>query len=447
MSTKRPFGPSSPSQSRERKTNMVDYIALLKKEVCPAEGCTEPVAVAFAVSLAAEQLDVVPSSVNLKLSANIIKNALGVGIPGTGMVGIEIAAALGAVIRQSAKKLEVLQGFSAEQLDEAKAMVDAKIIRVEQKQTPEALYIEASVEADGQTGRVIVCRDHTNVVRVEKNGEVVLDKPISIGECGGEESTGLTVDGIYEFATTVPFEDVKFILDCVELNTRVSEEGLSGDYGLEVGKRMGAGANTRGVLLNNLSLRLISATAAASDARMGGCPLSVMTCAGSGNQGLASSLPIIELSRVLGSSDEDLARALVISDLVVMHIKEYMGRLSPLCGSGIAGGTGACCGMTYLQGGNLPEIKCAVNNMLATLQGMICDGAKATCALKIAAGTNAAIMSSTLALADIQPSSMDGIVFDDAEQTIQHTGKLVREGFATTDEAILSIMLAKQLEN
>ena len=407
---------------------MVDYIALLKKEVCPAEGCTEPVAVAFAVSLAAEQLDVVPSSVNLKLSANIIKNALGVGIPGTGMVGIEIAAALGAVIRQSAKKLEVLQGFSAEQLDEAKAMVDAKIIRVEQKQTPEALYIEASVEADGQTGRVIVCRDHTNVVRVEKNGEVVLDKPISIGEGGGEESTGLTVDGIYEFATTVPFEDVKFILDCVELNTRVSEEGLSGDYGLEVGKRMGAGANTRGVLLNNLSLRLISAT-------------------GSGNQGLASSLPIIELSRVLGSSDEDLARALVISDLVVMHIKEYMGRLSPLCGSGIAGGTGACCGMTYLQGGNLPEIKCAVNNMLATLQGMICDGAKATCALKIAAGTNAAIMSSTLALADIQPSSMDGIVFDDAEQTIQHTGKLVREGFATTDEAILSIMLAKQLEN
>ena len=435
MSTKKPFEPSSPSQSRERKTIMVDYIALLKKEVCPAEGCTEPVAVAFAVSLAAEQLDVAPASVNLKLSANIIKNALGVGIPGTGMVGIEIAAALGAVVRQSAKKLEVLQGFSAEQLDEAKAMVDAKIIHVEQKQTPEALYIEAFVEAGGQTGRVIVCRDHTNVVRVEKNGEVILDKPISIGEGGGEKGTGLTIDGIYEFATTVPFEDIKFILDCVELNTRVSEEGMSGDYGLEVGKRMGAGANTRGVLLNNLSLRLISATAAASDARMGGCPLSVMTCAGS------------ELSRVLGSSDEDLARALVISDLVVMHIKEYMGRLSPLCGSGIAGGTGACCGMTYLQGGNLPEVKCAVNNMLATLQGMICDGAKATCALKIAAGTNAAIMSSTLALADIQPSSMDGIVFDDAEQTIQHTGKLVREGFATTDEAILSIMLAKQLEN
>ncbi len=425
---------------------MVDYIQLLKKEIVPAEGCTEPVAVAYAVSLAAEQLAGGPADVRLQLSANIIKNALGVGIPGTGMVGIEIAAALGAVVRNSAKKLEVLQGFSPEQLAEAKALVDAHVVRVEQKTTPETLYIEATLTDGADTSRVVVCRDHTNVVRVEKNGEVLLDKPISVATGDAGAGTGLTVDGIFEFATTVPFEDVAFILDCVPLNTRVSEEGLRGCYGLEVGRRMSAGSNARGVLLNNLSLRLISATAAASDARMGGCPLSVMTCAGSGNQGLASSLPVIELARALGSSDEDLARALAISDLVVIHIKEYMGRLSPLCGSGIAGGTGACCGMTYLQGGNLPEIKCAINNMLATLQGMICDGAKATCALKIAAGTNAAITSSTLALADIQPSSLEGIVFADAEDTISNTGKLVREGFATTDEAILSIMLAKQLE-
>lgn len=425
---------------------MVDYIGLLKKEVVPAEGCTEPVAVAFAVSLAAEQLGSDATDVRLKLSANIIKNALGVGIPGTGMVGIEIAAALGAVVKQSAKRLEVLQGFSPEQLAAAKELVEAHVVHVEQKATPEALYIEALLTDGTDTSRVIVCRNHTNVVRVEKNGEVLVDKPISVGVGDADGGTGLTVDGIYEFATTVPFEGIKFVLDCVPMNTRVSEEGLRNSYGLEVGRRMSAGSNARGVLLNNLSLRLISATVAASDARMGGCPLSVMTCAGSGNQGLASSLPIIELGRALGSSDEDLARALVMSFLVVMHIKEYMGRLSPLCGSGIAGGTGSCCGMTYLQGGNLPEIKCAINNMLATLQGMICDGAKATCALKIAAGTNAAITSSTLALADIQPSSLEGIVFEDAEDTISHTGKLVREGFATTDEAILSIMLAKQLE-
>ncbi len=425
---------------------MVDYIGLLKKEIVPAQGCTEPVAVAYAVALAAEQLGGPATDVRLRLSANIIKNALGVGIPGTGMVGIEIAAALGAVIRQSAKKLEVLQGFTPGQLAEAKSLVDAHAVRVEQMQTPETLYIEALLADGADTSRAVVCRDHTNVVRVEKNGEVLLDKPLSVAAGEAAEGTGLTVDGIYEFASTAPFDDIAFILDCVPLNTRVSGEGLRNSYGLEVGRRMSAGSNARGVLLNNLSLRLISATAAASDARMGGCPLSVMTCAGSGNQGLASSVPIIELARALGSPDEDLARALVISDLVVIHIKEYMGRLSPLCGSGIAGGTGACCGMTYLQGGELPEIKCAINNMLATLQGMICDGAKATCALKIAAGTNAAITSSTLALADIQPSSLEGIVFADAEDTIRNTGRLVREGFATTDEAILSIMLAKQLE-
>lgn len=425
---------------------MVDHIALLKREVVPAQGCTEPIAVAFAASLAAEQLPATPLTIELSLSANIIKNALGVGIPGTGMVGIEIAAALGAVVRNSASKLEVLKGFSSEQLERAKALVAQGAVVVSQNPTPEQLYIDARlVTADGHVARVVVCRDHTNVVRVEKDGEVVLDKPLSLADTSASGGTGLTVDNIYEFATTVPFDDIAFLLEAVEMNSAVSAEGLAHDYGLEVGKRMGQGSSARGQLLNNMALRLIAATAAASDARMGGCTMSVMTCAGSGNQGLASSLPVIELAHVLGSSDEDLARALAISFLLVIHIKEYMGRLSPLCGSGIAGGTGACCGMTYLQGGNLPEVKCAVNNMLATLQGMICDGAKATCALKIAAGTNAAIMSSTLALADIQPSSMDGIVFADAEQTIAHTGKLVSEGFATTDEAILSIMLAKQL--
>ena len=426
---------------------MVDFIELLKKEVVPAEGCTEPIAVAYAVSLAAEQLEGEPTDIRLKLSANIIKNALGVGIPGTGMVGIEIAAALGAVVRQSEKKLEVLSGFTPEHLAAAKALVDAHAVRVEQKATSEALYIEAMLTDGKDSSRVVIMRDHTNVVRVEKNGEVLMDEPVSVGAGADDTHEGLTVDAIYEFATTVPFEDIKFILDCVPLNTRVSDEGLSGEYGLEVGKRIGAGADRRGALLNNATLRLMSVTAAASDARMGGCPLSVMTCGGSGNQGIASSLPIIELARILGSSEEDLARALVLSDLVVLHIKEYMGRLSPLCGSGIAGGTGSCCGITFLQGGGLREIKYAINNMLATLQGMICDGAKATCALKIAAGTNSAIQCSTLALADISPTSKDGIIFDDAEETIKNTGKLMREGFAQTDEAILSIMLAKQLES
>lgn len=424
---------------------MVDFIALLRKEVVPAEGCTEPVAVAYATSIASEQLGDEATEIRLKLSANIIKNALGVGIPGTGMVGIEIAAALGAVVRQSAKKLEVLQGFTPSQLDDAKDLVAAHAVHVEQKTTSEALYIEAILSDGADTARAIIVRDHTNVVRVEKNGEVLLDEPLSVEEGSSGEGTGLTVDNIWEFATTAKFEDIKFVLGSAPLNTKVSEEGLRGDYGLEVGKRIGAGASGRTSLLNQAAIRLMSVTAAASDARMGGCPLSVMTCAGSGNQGIASSMPIVELARMLGSSDEDLARALVISDLIVIHMKEYMGRLSPLCGSGIAGGTGSCCGITYLQGGGLRELKCAINNMVAMLQGMICDGAKSTCALKIAAGTNAAVTCSTLALADIAPTSMDGIIYDDAEETIRSMGDLMR-GFTQTDEAILSIMLAKQLE-
>lgn len=427
---------------------MPDFIGLLKREVMPAQGCTEPIAVSFAASVASEQLTCDPediTDIRLLLSANIIKNALGVGIPGTGAVGIEIAAALGAVVRASDKRLEVLADFSADELELARSMVERGVIRVEQKRTDEQLYIEALLATkDGDTSRAIVCRDHTNIVLIEHAGEVLLDKPVSLGGTA-DHGTGLTIDNIYEFATTAPAADLAFLLDCVPLNTRISDEGLSGSYGLQVGNKIAAGATGRSMLLNNVTLRIMAATAAGSDARMAGCPLSVMTVAGSGNQGIACTVPLIELARMLGSSDEELSRALAISELVVCHMKEYMGRLSPLCGSGIAGGTGSCCGMTYLQGGTLKQIKFAINNMVAMLQGMICDGAKATCALKIAAGTNAAIQCSTLALSDIAPSSLDGIVFDDAEDTLQNIGTFVREGLQHTDETILSIMLTKQL--
>lgn len=424
---------------------MVDFVKLLKKEVVPAEGCTEPIAVAYAVSLAAEQLKEEVKQIKLYLSANIIKNALGVGIPGTGKIGIEIAAALGAVIKQSDKKLEVLSNFSQEQLKVADRMVADGVISVAQKLTREKLYIEAIVKSENHSSRVIVCKEHTNVILIELDKEKLFEQKVSISEDEEETETGLTVENIYDFATTAPFEEISFILNCVEMNRKVSREGLKGGYGLQVGNKIG-NADQGNFLMNNATLRIMSATSAASDARMDGCPLSIMTTAGSGNQGIACTLPVIELAKMLEVSDEKLARALVISDLIVIHIKEYMGRLSPLCGAGIAGGTGACCGMTYLQGGNLENIKYAINNMVATLSGMICDGAKTTCALKIAAGTNAAIQSSTLALSGITPTSKDGIIFDEVEDTVKNIGKLVKEGLTQTDETILSIMLAKQME-
>lgn len=428
-----------------------DFLGLLKKEVIPAQGCTEPIAVAFAVSVASEQLSCDPADIkeiHLLLSANIIKNALGVGIPGTGAVGIEIAAALGAVVRRSAAHLEVLANFAPEQLELARQMVAKKRIQIEQKAIDEQLYIEAQLKSvTGETSRAVVARDHTNVVRIERNGKVICDKPLSVSSAS-DAGTGLTIKNIYDFATSVDAADIAFLLDCVSLNMAVSKEGLSGGYGLRVGEKIASGTSgASSMLLNNIALRIMAATAAGSDARMAGCQLSVMTVAGSGNQGIACTVPVIELARELGSSDEQLSRALAISGLVVCHLKEYMGRLSPLCGSGIAGGTGACCGMTYLQGGTESQLEAAANNMIAMLQGMICDGAKATCALKIAAGTNAALHCSALALADISPSSLDGIVFDNVEDTICNIGTFVREGMQHTDETILSIMLKKQLGN
>ena len=226
------------------------------------------------------------------------------------------------------------------------------------------------------------------------------------------------------------------------MNKKVSNEGLKGGYGLQVGNKISSTSKFN-LLTSNAANQIIAATAAASDARMDGCTMPIMTTGGSGNQGIACTMPVIELGSILKKSDEDLARALIISNLITIHLKEYMGRLSPLCGAGIAGATGACCGMTYLQGGSLENIKRAINNMLADLSGLICDGAKTTCALKIATATNAAIQCSTLAMNNISPSSKDGIVFDDVEETIKNIAKLVKEGLANTDNTILSIKLAK----
>ena len=258
----------------------------------------------------------------------------------------------------------------------------------------------------------------------------------------GVNRTGLTVENIYRFIETVPFEKISFVLDCVEMNRKVSKEGLKGQYGLKVGNKVNQ-ENSQ-MFVDPVTLQILSATCAASDARMDGCPLPIMTTAGSGNQGIACSMPVIKMAEIMKVNDDKLARALALSNLMVIHIKEFMGRLSPLCGAAIAGGTGACCAMTYLQGGNLNQINCAIRNMVASLSGMICDGAKKTCALKIATGTNAALLSSTLALNNISATSQDGIIFDDVEDTVHNIEKLVKEGLKQTDQTILSIMLNKK---
>lgn len=422
------------------------YLKTLKKEVVPSEGCTEPIAIAYAASIAAEHLKGEIKEVNIYLSKNVIKNALGVGIPGTGGVGIEIAAALGISIQKSYKKLTILSNFTEDELKRAKEIVDKNIINIKQKNTHKALYIEVELLAETSKSKVIIEDTHTNVTLIECDDEIIMDNNSEVSEDLEEDYKLFKIADIYNFAKEADFDDIKFILESAKMNERVSEEGLKGDYGLQVGSKIIQKGNFN-LFSNDASNKIIAASAAASDARMDGCAMPIMTTAGSGNQGIACSIPVAQTARLLDKSEEELARALVLSNLVTIRIKKHMGRLSPLCGAGIAGATGASCGITYLLGGDLENINYCINNMISDLSGMICDGAKETCALKIATGTNAAIQCANLAMNGISATANDGIVAKDVEETIESIETLIQNGFKNVDDTILNIMLEKKKNN
>lgn len=422
------------------------YLKTLKKEVVPSEGCTEPIAIAYATSIAAEHLKGEIKEVNIYLSKNVIKNALGVGIPGTGGVGIEIAAALGISIQKSYKKLTILSNFTEDELKKAKEIVDKNIINIKQKNTHKALYIGVELLSETSKAKVIIEDTHTNVTLIECDDEIIMDNNSEVSEDLEEDYKLFKIADIYNFAKEADFDDIKFILESAKMNEKVSEEGLKGDYGLQVGSKIIEKGNFN-LFSNDASNKIIAASAAASDARMDGCAMPIMTTAGSGNQGIACSIPVAQTARLLDKSEEELARALVLSNLVTIRIKKHMGRLSPLCGAGIAGATGASCGITYLLGGDLENINYCINNMISDLSGMICDGAKETCALKIATGTNAAIQCANLAINGISATANDGIVAKDVEETIESIETLIQNGFKNVDDTILNIMLEKKKNN
>ncbi|PWX32571.1 MULTISPECIES: serine dehydratase subunit alpha family protein [Clostridium] len=414
------------------------YLKTLKKEVVPSEGCTEPIAIAYAASIAAEHLKGEIKEVNIYLSKNVIKNALG--------VGIEIAAALGISIQKSYKKLTILSNFTEDELKKAKEIVDENIINIKQKNTNKALYIEVELLSETSKSKVIIEDTHTNVTLIECDDEIIMDNNSEVSEDLEEDYKLFKIADIYNFAKEADFDDIKFILESAKMNEKVSEEGLKGDYGLQVGSKIIQKGNFN-LFSNDASNKIIAASAAASDARMDGCAMPIMTTAGSGNQGIACSIPVAQTARLLDKSEEELARALVLSNLVTIRIKKHMGRLSPLCGAGIAGATGASCGITYLLGGNLENINYCINNMISDLSGMICDGAKETCALKIATGTNAAIQCANLAINGISATANDGIVAKDVEETIESIETLIQNGFKNVDDTILNIMLEKKKNN
>lgn len=429
-------------------------IELIKKEVKPALGCTEPIAVALAVAKAMEIMEEHSEhpadwkysdkySLRIEVSGNILKNGMGVGIPGTGMVGLHIAAALGAACGKSSYGLEVLHDLGDCSISHAKQMVEAQRVHVGIAETPLKLYVKATVIMDEETAYAIIENDHDNIVETGQ-GDTILTSSRKEEVCSEQKNTldyNLTVKEICEFASSVAYEDIAFILESRTLNLALAEEGMRGAYGLRVGQAISAAAN-REVFGEDFLSYAMALTAAASDARMAGCTLAAMSNSGSGNQGITVTMPVIAYSLRYNTSDEQLARALVLSHLIAIHIKGYLGKLSALCGCVIAS-TGSACGLVYLRGGDYEQICSAIKNMIGNITGMVCDGAKVGCAMKVASGVSCALQSAVLAREGMCISEHDGIIEKDIEKTIRNLGKIGSVGMQHTDDMILDIMVCK----
>ena len=424
-------------------------IALIKQEVIPAIGCTEPIAVALCVAKATEILGCKPHRIEAHLSANILKNAMGVGIPGTGMIGLPIAIALGALIGKSEYGLEVLKECTPDAVEAGKRMIADEAISIKLKEgITEKLYIE--ITASGattassctQSATAIIAGGHTNFIYLSHNGEVLLDAPLkSTAEQNGNK-TALTLKKVYDFATTAPLKEIEFILEAQRLNKAAAETSFKGRYGHQLGRTLKESTREMSILGNNTFSKILSYTTAACDARMAGVMVPVMSNSGSGNQGITATLPITIYAEENNKSREELIRALTLSHLTVIYIKQSLGRLSALCGCVVAA-TGSSCGITYLMGGGYNQISFAVQNMIATLTGMVCDGAKPSCSLKIASGVSTSLLSAILAMEEQCVSSVEGIIDNDVDKSILNLTRIGSESMNETDHTVLDIMTHK----
>lgn len=417
-------------------------IALVKREVVPAIGCTEPIAVALCVAKATETLGMKPEKINVWLSANILKNAMGVGIPGTGMIGLPIAIALGALIGKSEYQLEVLKDSTPEAVEAGKHFIDEKRISIALKpDITEKLYIEVRCEAGENRATAIIAGGHTSFVYVARNGEVLLDKQAASGEEEEEAVLDLNLRKVYDFAMTAPLDEIRFILETARLNKAAAERSFQGNYGHGLGKML-RGTYEHKVMGDSVFSHILSYTSGACDARMAGAMIPVMSNSGSGNQGISATLPVLVYAEENGKSEEELIRALMLSHLTVIYIKESLGRLSALCGCVVAA-TGSSCGITWLMGGTYEQITYAVQNMIANLTGMICDGAKPSCALKVTTGVSTAVLSAIMAMENRCVTSVEGIIDADVDQSIRNLTKIGSQGMNETDKLVLDIMTSK----
>ena len=428
------------------KSERERIIALINREVVPAIGCTEPIAVALCVAKAAETLNQRPQKIQVLLSANILKNAMGVGIPGTDMIGLPIAVALGALIGKSEYQLEVLKDSTPEAVEAGKKMIEAQAIQISLKENiEEKLYIEVTCMAGEEKATAIISGGHTNFVYLSKNGSVLMDKRSGTSGETEEESVELNLKKVYDFATTSPIEELQFILEARRLNKQAAERSFKGNYGHELGKTLCSSDSERLIMGSNTFTHILSYTSAACDARMAGAMIPVMSNSGSGNQGIAATLPVVVYAEDNHKSEEELTRALILSHLTAIYIKQSLGRLSALCGCVVAA-TGSSCGITYLMGGNYQQVSFAVQNMIANLTGMICDGAKPSCALKLTSGVSTAVLSAILAMENKCVTSVEGIIEDNVDLSIRNLTKIGSQGMNETDKLVLDIMTHKHCD-
>ena len=414
--------------------NYAIYEEALAEELIPAMGCTEPIAIAYCAAVCREQLGAEPEEIEIWVSRNIIKNVKSVVVPNTDhMKGIEVACAAGIVAAHSERQLEVLAYITAEEKVALKELAESGKIKIHVSEEPDIFYIRVFLAANGQNAEVTIRTDHTNVTSIKKNGATILSKPIVPEE---EEAKSLwRIEDVLDAARHMPLDNVKHLLERqIEYNMAISKEGLDHDYGASIGK----------ILLrrdpDSLRTRARASAAAGSDARMNGCELPVVITSGSGNQGITASVPVVIYAHALAAGEEKLLRAVLLSDLITIYLKQGIGKLSAYCGA-ISAGCGSGAGIAYLHDCTDEQIEHAVENALAINSGIICDGAKSSCAAKIAMAVEGGLMGFDMAMAEHNFEGGDGIVQETADETIAAVGKIASQGMVETDKEIIDVML------
>ncbi|MDX1301366.1 serine dehydratase subunit alpha family protein [Photobacterium sp.] len=420
------------------------FISVVKREVVPALGCTEPVSVALAAAIARERLNGKPEKITALVSPNLMKNGMGVGVPGTGMVGLPIAAAVGALAGDAKANLEVLKHITPQDVSEAKALIDADCVSVGVAGVSNILYAKVTVKSGAEFVSVTIADSHTRVVAIEENGITTYIAEAVTTDANNKSVNPFTealAEDIYDFALHAPLEDLRFIEQAYELNDALSVEGLAGKYGLQIGATFQRNVD-RGLLSGGLLTDVLRRTSAASDARMDGAMKPAMSNSGSGNQGIAATMPVVVVADFLNADQEKTIRALMLSHLMAIYIKSHQNKLSALCGATTAS-MGAVAGMTWLLGGDFDKVSNAICSMIGDIAGIICDGAKASCAMKVSSSAGAAVKAALMALDGIRVTGNEGIVADDVDTSIRNLSALANGSMTQTDVQILDIMVHK----